>query len=185
MNESLVDFTTDLIPFITYYIALLVRVLDNKAIFISLFFNGSIPTCERFESEGCPLDWENPLAKAHHEFIFINISASLIILIRFILKAMYYSQQISLTFIFISFFYLFYSIIILILGLMIKWTGIDSLFFSLIAMSIPYFCIFSLSNYWDILVLGFPLPFFLGACNGIFICVFMIAHAWYLKMKKQ
>jgi len=142
LNNSLL---TDFTPFVIFYFALIVRILDNKELFLDTLLKRNKMRCEKVEKEECLMKWENPLAKAHHEFIFTNTSASVIIIIR-IIFSLIYNIDFSIEKIIIAIIYFFFSLGVIFTGLKVDWKGIDSFFFSLIAMSIPYFCIFYISG---------------------------------------
>lgn len=171
-------FFADITPFVIFYVALFVRILDNREIFSILFKHEELPDCEIIKQEGCPLKWENPMAKAHHEFIFTNISASFIIIGRLLLN----NDVLGFprTTIWAAIRYLIFSFIVVVVGLKVDWKGVDSIFFSLIAMSVPFYYIFTISNYYPFYIFSLRFPLGVSLINGLMFILLAILQRYVL-----
>ena len=170
LNQNVINYTelfTDLTPFIIYYAALFVRIFDNLKIFKILFFEKKPLICEFKGDEDCPLNWENPMAKSHHEFIFTNVSVSFIIVVRYIFF-IYGGETLRIYYLILALGYLLFSIVVIFIGLKIDWKGVDSIFFSLIAMSAPYFTIFTILNINLFTFFNLSFPAIVALVNFIF-----------------
>lgn len=165
----------ELTPFLVYYIALIVRILDSKHLFWSSYVYGINPECLYHDNlEDCNARLENPLAKSHHEFIFINIATTIVTLYNF-----HYSPDAgNLSFEF-ALGYLLYTFFISVVGLRINWSGVDSLFASLYAMSATYGVLFTLYGFWEVnykFIIDMPLPVALTLIHAILATIFQGIH---------
>jgi len=175
--EKTFELLPELVPFGIYYLAIAVRLLDSHTLFWNKFFYGKDPECEHIkEIKDCDAGLENPLAKAHHEFIFTNLAAAMVLQFDLHRRNAILPESVPLNYLTWVDAYLYFAIAIAVSGVLVKWKGVDSLFFSLYCMSVPMGVIFSLYDFWEINWWGLPFPLTLSYLNIMIISTIMGIH---------